>query len=335
MNPLFSTYSTGENRVTATIISVLERINIQIFNEIIRFIEGESTIELIKYTNQDVNNNSIPDARIMAKFDYLFETKIVPNSVDVEQINNHIQNMDEDFSKLFVLTPDENEPEQLKTTTNYDKIKWFNYNHLLEALEGVIEDSDIITYTEKYFLNELINFLYYENLILEDVSNKALIVPAKDAWDEYLNYSAYFCQANRFFQRANYLGFYKDGQIKKKIPKILGYINSLDLQNEDIQNIDDKRIILTGVNGTNHDDFKRKLLGLKENNINQLERWAGFLKFVLLTDANHTSTITLENEIINDKKSSTGKNTAFVQKQTYISTEEINNVNYTSELKVL
>jgi hypothetical protein len=45
------------------------------------------------------------------------------------------------------------------------------------------------------------------------------VVPAKDAWDEYLDYGAYVCQPGRPFRTPpKYLAFYKENEILDLVP---------------------------------------------------------------------------------------------------------------------
>lgn len=73
---IFSTYHNAENRVTSTILAVLERLSNPTLSAIFQGIEGESNFKMITFENQYKNGNSIPDARIFASLDYIIETKI-------------------------------------------------------------------------------------------------------------------------------------------------------------------------------------------------------------------------------------------------------------------
>lgn len=55
-------------------------------------------------------------------------------------------------------------------------------------------------------------------------------------------------------------------------------------------------------------------------------------KYIILQEPSDKSIETLNHPVINDKKSSTNKNTAFVQKQTYTDINNLRSANYTSEL---
>jgi hypothetical protein len=54
------------------------------------------------------------------------------------------------------------------------------------------------------------------------VSNiDTVVVPARDAWPFYEKNFAYVCQAGRWFQPVDRIGFYADREIKREVPRIL------------------------------------------------------------------------------------------------------------------
>lgn len=151
------------------------------------------------------------------------------------------------------------------------------------------------------------------SIILSDASDKfdenseVLIIPAKYAIEEYLEHSVYICQPNRAFRPVEYIGFYVNGKIDKRIPKILGQIENVKLSKRDIPSNLDLNI-------------KKRLLELIES----LERKdiTGRLgynqKIFFLSKSNSDETLKLKQDIINDTKSKSGKNIAFTQNQRYI-----------------
>src|SRR5262249_38772481 len=52
------------------------------------------------------------------------------------------------------------------------------------------------------------------------VSDDVLVVAARVAYDEYLNYTAYICQPGRSFRDVNRIGFYRHGKIEPEFPEI-------------------------------------------------------------------------------------------------------------------
>lgn len=331
---IFSTYKQGENRVTSTILSVLENINTSIVTEILQTFLEDSTLELIKYENQINSSDSVPDARIKGLFDFVIETKIYINKIDSVQIEKHLNGLDYEFSKLVILTPDLDYPDILRNIDHprAKSIIWGNFNQLILSIDSVLEDNKLILDREAFLLNQLKYFILNENLISEDYSNKVIIVPAREAWPFYQNYSIYRCQSNRFFQKASYMGFYSNGVIKTIIPKIIGYIDDINLHFDDLKKIDKNRIKTEGNNTKNQ--IINRLLVYKNNMIEkeQNNQLNGNFKYIILSDIDDSKTKKLSSEIINDKVSKTNKNTAFVQKQGYYDFSLLKAASFTSDL---
>src|SRR5947209_19001184 len=62
---------------------------------------------------------------------------------------------------------------------------------------------------------------------IRDASERVVVVAARFALDEYLNYSAYICQPHRSFQDCVRMAFYTKNKIDRRIPKILGRIEAI------------------------------------------------------------------------------------------------------------
>ena len=110
--PLFSTYRQGENRVTASMLAVFERIDLALVERLLGAASGESELQMVEFRNQDAGDESVPDASISADFRYLFEVKTERTSaVDETQLRNHLTSLaGHGCERLFVLTPDVDEP---------------------------------------------------------------------------------------------------------------------------------------------------------------------------------------------------------------------------------
>ena len=337
-NSIFSTYSTAENRVTSTILAVFEKLNSSTVTRILQVLMDDSTIELIEYENQVKSNDSVPDGRIKGLFDFIIETKIFPNSINRRQIINHCSLLTYDFSRLLVLTPDFEYPSVLKELQSEnnelinckDKIIWGNFDKIIEGINSVNHDSNLLLDRERFLLSELKEFILNQRLTAEDYSRKALIVPAGFAWDFYRKHSLYRCQANRTFRQSSFIGFYADKEIKNIFPKILGYVESLNIEKDDLQqakiitvnNVDEK-VILDRLS-----DIKKKI-----KHKLQSEDWNVNLKYIVLTEKDDEETFVNDNTIENDKMSYTDKATAFVQKQTYLNLDDLKGKKKTSELQ--
>lgn len=111
--PLFSRYSQGENRVTSTILAVLERLNLVLVEKILQSLMGQSELQMVRYTNQPKRDNAIPDGLISASFAYWIETKTTENSLKKSQLERHLKALDSNGYRdvrLIVLTPDKDKP---------------------------------------------------------------------------------------------------------------------------------------------------------------------------------------------------------------------------------
>lgn len=335
-NSIFSTYSTTENQVTSTILAVFERLNSNTVTNILQIIMEDSTLELIKYDNQikNPNSQSVPDGRIKGLFDFFIETKITEKSINIQQIEKHCKyNLKYDFSKLLVLTPDFSYPDDLKKiSTKNSKIIWANFDKIIEAIDSVLQETVLLLDREKFLLIELKDFIINQGLTSEDFTNTVLIIPAGFAWSFYEKYSIYRCQANRTFRNASYLGFYADGEIKKYFPQILGYVNSLNIIDDDFE------LIKIFPVKTDEKSIKNSLKKLKnkiceENQTNITDDWKNNYKYLILTEKQNGKTFKIDKPIKNNKTSYSDKKTAFVQKQTYLNIEQLKGKKFTSELE--
>ena len=85
---LFSTYRQGENRVTSSMLAVFERIDLSLLETLLAAAAGESSLHMVSFTNQPAGKgNSVPDARISARFAYWFEVKTSRNTLEREQLH--------------------------------------------------------------------------------------------------------------------------------------------------------------------------------------------------------------------------------------------------------
>lgn len=324
---IFSTYTQSENRVTSTILSVFKNLNSSVVSAIFKMVFEENTFELAKFDNQISGEASVPDGRISGLFDYYIETKIQTESVDIGQLERHLKILKFDFSRLWVLTPDLNCPKNLEDfKANEHRITWFNFDSLVSAINGLLAgDTLLLLDRERFLLSELSNFIIDERLIPEDISKKVTIVPAGFAYQFYLQTSLYICQSNRFFQPSKYMGFYANSEIKKEIPVILGFIDNLNIQEDDLENAD---IILVEADDT-------------DEIVSRLEEFKGSLgkdvrnersKYMILSKPDSDRTEELPNPVVNDKQSYSGKGTAYVMNQTYVNLDMLRQAKFTSEI---
>src|SRR6266487_6718009 len=62
---------------------------------------------------------------------------------------------------------------------------------------------------------------------IRNASERVVVVAARFALDEYLNYSASICLPNRTFQSCVRMAFYTKNNIDRRIPKILGQLEAI------------------------------------------------------------------------------------------------------------
>jgi len=137
---------------------------------------------------------------------------------------------------------------------------------------------------------------------------ETVIVPARHAWPEYEKYSAYICQPSRHFVPVQYIGFYYGGHIQPIIAKVKTDHPNVTLVpdlNEDVI----KRLI--------EQIIQDRAEGRRRGQVNDIYR---------LSSLDDRETITLPRAIPSDKRSSSGRATAFIRKNSYFSLADLQRV---------
>ena len=200
-NNLFSTYRQGENRVTATLLAVLQRLSLPNIDRILRTLIGEAAFSLVSFENQPKGERSTPDARIRMGPAIWIETKTASNAVRSEQIRRHLESL-RDGERLLLLTPDDNQPGDFE-----NRVIWSNFRTLVATIKEILEDeSEPPSEKEAFLLRELILMIQEDGLI-GSTGSRVLVVAAREAWPTYKNLNAYICQSNRNFQLSTTSGF--------------------------------------------------------------------------------------------------------------------------------
>jgi hypothetical protein len=317
-NPLFSTYSQGENRVTASILAVFERLSFALVEQLLQSLFQEPETSLLTFRNQPVGPSSTPDARIRASFSYWIETKRQANAVQTSQLQRHLKALDDernvDTQRLLVLTPDDRPPQSLAGIQD-DRVVWANFQDLVKAIEEALDtdnewlasDQHIPTERERELLRELVRFLLSEGLV-SAAAQQVLVVAARTALPEYLRLEAYICQPHRSFQPCSHMAFYANGAIDRHVPAILGVVESISLAQESVlarRDLDrqarDRLLSLV-----------RQLVKMRSPRIGDEQ------KVILLSTPNDPQTIRLPHDIQNDLTSESGRTIAFTQGQRYV-----------------
>lgn len=328
-NPLFSTYTQGENRVTSTIIAVLEHINNQLAEDILEALTDESDLSLVSFDNQVTGVDSVPDAAIKSSTALWFETKTSRDAVDKDQLENHLHALNEDtaeLQRLITLTPDEQIPDEIVQVDD-ERIVWASFDSLIDTIETVLErdvgsaeaSMSVPTEREAFLLRELSRFLYDEDLV-SGKEDRVLVVAARKAWPEYQRYGLYFCQANRSFKPVDHLAFYTDGEIKTAIPSVTGATESIELSEDAVRDNAD-------LSQSQREMLLDAVLKMREDD---LERYGETEKVIFLQDG-----IELDHPVENDKTASDSDRTvAFVQGHRYVSFSKLQaNPEYTTQLE--
>ena len=317
-NPLFSTYAQGENRITASILAVFERLSFALVEQILQGLFQEPETQLLTFRNQPSGLHTKPDAKIHASFSYWIETKRVPKSVRVDQIRGHLKALDEEknveIQRLLILTPDDTIPNEV-TKIQDVRLSWANFDDLVAAIKDALDISEawliseqhIPTERERELLRELVAFLISEGLVGRS-NQQVLIVAARLALSEYQELSAYLCQPNRSFRLCSHMTFYANGCIYRSIPKILDSVESVVLSEEGVAEC------------TDNQETRSRLLGLIERLSQTNSKWrrGEVAKVLFLSAPDAPDTIQLPHDIRNNLVAATGKAIAFTQGQRYV-----------------
>ena len=325
--PLFSTYSQGENRVTATFIAVLQRLSLPIMDRILGELLGdqEENFNLVTFVNQPQGIGSRPDAKIDTGHGVWFETKIKPNEVRLDQTRRHMKAVGTD-EKLVVLTPDDEKPAVLDSPglrEDYgNRITWASFNTLDDVMKDVLEDKQTTpSEFESYLLREFSAFLQEEGLITIPSEDRVIVVTAGFAWPRYNDRSIYGDIRRPNWKPSAHLAFYTQGEIKPIVPRIKSTVSPLNIMNQEevkaLENYQKKVVRELIDNAVKNEDFNHSL------------------RMLFLTGPEDNDTVRLEGgPIVNDKTSDkTGKRVPLMYGGVrYVTLESLKNARYTSDL---
>ena len=140
-------------------------------------------------------------------------------------------------------------------------------------------------------------------------SEEVLVIPARNAWPEYLAFSAYMCQPNRAFRPTSRIAFYSQGYVEALVPRILERVPSVNLSGAGVATMKG----LTEVT-------RARLLALLESlrAKNDRRHMEGDREVLLLSGPKDSDTITLPYRIKNDCVTKNGRPWAFVVGQRYV-----------------
>ena len=203
-------------------MAVFQRLELSLLERLLGAVAQEAALQLVAFVNQPAGaGTSIPDARISSNFDFWFEVKTVPNALSVRQLNEHYKNLTDGamHERLFIVTPDVEKPLALETLDD-DRVIWFNFRGLSDAIDEVLGDTTMfVGERTRFLLSELKQLFIVDGLV--DFAD-TVIVAARIAWGEFNDHGVYICQPDRSFRRGlTHMGFYVHGAIQPTVAKIL------------------------------------------------------------------------------------------------------------------
>lgn len=316
MSSIFSTYSTGENRVTASLLAVIKSLSFERMQRLLGALLEQSEFEIVRFENQVAKDGlGVPDAVIHANIRLLFETKLNTNDINKSQVERHLKRLDqatESTKLLLIITPDEVRPAALGPFAD-DRLVWTSFSRIDQAIDEILEDKyEVTSEREAFVLRELQNMLTAEGLLASD--NDVVVVAARNAWPEYNNdqLGAYVCQPNRTFQRVSRIAFYSKGQIYPLVPKIVEVHNEVVFESG---------------------RYSGQLGKLVERLIREGRREEGELyKVLLLSAPDSPDTLRLPAPILNNSVAKSGKPIAYTMGQRYANSERLLHAKTTSDL---
>lgn len=330
-SPLFSTYRTGENRVTSSMMAVFERIDLALVQELLETATGGSgELPAVTFQNQVVIDGAVPDARISARFSWWFETKTARGAYAAEghgrsQIRNHAAVLtDAPEARLFVLTPDPARPSWFDVLDGVDeavcpRVLWLSFQDLAAAIGSVTADpARLLGEQARYLLTELVALFEADGLLSAD---DTVVVAARAAWPDYQKFGAYVCQPNRAFRKdLTHFGFYEGGAIRPLVPQILKRFPAVALTRDEAERqrqIGEKQLA----------DLIDELLDAEPLRAGDL------VGVILLTRPGDPSTVQLAQPIVNDTVTDAGRPWAWTMGQRYTSLSKLTSgAKFTSEL---
>ena len=314
MTNIFSTYSQGENRVTSSILAVIRSLSLDRIERILGALLEQSELEFVRFENQPSRGgDGVPDAIIQSSFRLLIETKTERDGLDRPQLERHLSRLDdaqEQSAWLLILTPDDERP-GLVEELNDDRAIWASFALLSQAIDELLDDKqEVVSEREAFLLRELQSMLEAEGLLADP--NDVVVVAARRAWQTYQDTHAYICQPNRSFRSVKRIGFYSRGNIYSLVPLI-----------------QEKHPDVVFEPGVHTGKLGELVDGMLE--VDESRRGQRHMVFIL-SAPNADDTLDLGRDIPNDKKSKTGKNTAFTMSQRYVSSEALVAAKKTSDL---
>lgn len=132
---IFSTYSTGENRITSSFLAVLRSLSLDRMQRILGELLGQPEFELISFQNQpSKGGEGVPDAIIQSNTFLLIETKTTRNALKLPQLKRHIDRLVDSVGVLLILTPDDSIPVILNESGD-SRVAWSSFAQLSQSID--------------------------------------------------------------------------------------------------------------------------------------------------------------------------------------------------------
>jgi hypothetical protein len=143
-----------------------------------------------------------------------------------------------------------------------------------------------------------------------------VVVPARNAWSLYESCRAYVCQSGRAFRPVERVAFYADREVKPDIPAVLHRRDNVEWTPEEAARL-----------RASEDRFDRKIANVIDASA---ATWTdGRYQVFLLTGHGHPDHRQLSAALPHD---GTGRGSAFVQRQRYVSLHSLENAVTTADL---
>jgi hypothetical protein len=320
-NPLFSAYRQGENRVTASMLAVFERIGLDLLEQLLIGASGESSVSFVDFTNQVGGPGTVPDASIRGSFRYLFEVKTERNQLRRSQLEGHLELLEGGAAdeRLFVITPDLDEPGVVGDIGD-ERVLWASFVSLADAIDEILGDpSQLVSEQERFLLRELQLLFEQDGLLSTD---DVVVVAARHAYPEYLATSAYTCQPDRTFRHGvERMGFYALGAIQREVPRILGRFLDMEFSRERIDELRES-----------DNELERRAGEVAARTLVESTRKLGSRHAIYLLSApNDQQTLHLAQPILNASRRD-GRTVAWVRYQRYVRSDALQDAKTTDAL---
>lgn len=144
-----------------------------------------------------------------------------------------------------------------------------------------------------------------------------VVVPARDAWPFYEKHSAYVCQPSRWFQPVDRIAFYADQEVKQDVPRITHRRDNVSWSPKSEQDL-----------ASSTDRSDRQIAAVIK--ASRLAGWSGgSYQVFLLTADGHPDHRRLPKPVPHQ---TSGRGSAFVQRQRYLSLHSLEIASTTAEL---